>query len=213
MKLYFLPVHKMMHPTLKRFSKVVHNGGGSRQGWQGTITRINENSITVKFSELEQEYTWDWFKVNFYISTIAISKMKDFFNGEGYLKKYRTFCCQLGSLNTKRNTHQEMKGIIDSVNEGYTPIYTDKRPQTASNIKGAKCSVVITDDIKDPLDEVGTFMVIDNDGKWHGTHKTQRLAEIAASSIVKEKNKRLRIVKHCADVDPRVIVEADVTRK
>lgn len=139
--------------------------------------------------------------------------MKGVFNGEGYLKKYESFACHLGTLNTKRNTHQEMKSIVDCSESGYTCVYVDKRPVTANSIKGTKCSLIITDDIKDPLDEVGTFMVIDSDGKWLGTHKTQRLAEISASEKVKKENKRLRIVKHCADVDPRVIIEADITRK
>lgn len=195
MTIKFLPIHSKMRMCINNGMQVVHNGGGSRQGWTGKIISTLGGGVTVHFKHngKNQKYTWDWFLENFYISCYDIAKMKGTFNGKSYCDKYRLFALSHDSLKQKqRNTHKDIKALADAKDVGYTSVVTDKR---------------------DPLDEVGTYMVLDNDGKWHGTHKTQRLAEVAASGLVKNNNKLFRIVKHVADVKPRVIVEADVERK
>lgn len=216
-KALYLPIHPAMKPFLKEGMRVIHNGGSGRQGMTGIISEMTKTTGSVKVlfdsHNTSCSFSLRFFLDYFYIEVESIRKLSGF-KQASYIRKYQDFITSPVVLENKQlNTHEEMKAIVDAKAKGFTSVYEDKRPRTKDTIRGADYSTVIIDDIKDPLDEVGTFMVIDNDGKWHGTHKTQRLAEIAASSLVKEKNKRLRIVKHCADVDPRVIVEADITRK
>ncbi|AGZ17784.1 hypothetical protein RJ80_gp11 [Vibrio phage phi-A318] len=192
----FLPVHAKMRPAIKNGMQVIHNGGGSRQGWLGKVISTIGGEITISFnySGKNQKYTWDWFLSNFYISCYDIGKMSGVFNGKGYYDKYRLFVLTHNALKQKqRNLHKDNKALADAKDNNYTSTVGDKN--------------------LDPLDDIGTYMVLDNDGKWHGTYKTQRLAEAAASSLVKKNNKLFRIVKHVADIKPRVIVEADVERK
>lgn len=207
----YLPIHPAMKPFLKEGMRVIHNGGSGRQGMTGVVSEMTKTtgSVEVLFDSHNTScsFSLKFFLDNFYIELCSIRKLYGF-KQASYIRKYHFFITCPAVLKRKQlNTHEEMKALVDAKAKGFTSVYEDKRPTT----KGQDFTA--NGPTKDPLDEVGTFMVIDNDGKWHGTHKTQRLAEIAASSLVREKNKRLRIVKHCADVDPRIIVEADVTRK
>lgn len=198
MAMKFLPIHRSMYNSLEKGMNVVHNGRGNRQGMKGVIRMVRPTKtvgfVTIKYSTgAIQDYSREWFLDNFYIFVGDIKGMGGCFNGVPFIDKYSEYAVTLPMLKEKqRPKHEAIKLIVNAKEAGATPVL---------------------DDPNDPLDEVGTFMVISGEGKWHGTHKTQRLAEIAAAAEVKKNNTRMRIVKHVADVEPRVVIEADVVRK
>ncbi|AHN84684.1 hypothetical protein PV_033 (endogenous virus) [Gutovirus Vc1] len=200
MAMKFLPIHRSMAKLLKAGHTVVHNGKGNRQGMKAIIKAVRPDQVIgfvkVKYCSTgaTQEYSREWFLDNFYLFVGDIDKMGGYFNGKPFITKYSKYACTNSQLKKRQHTHAEVKALVEATEEGYTSIITDKKEE-------------------EDLDRVGTYMVLDNDGKWLGTHKTQRLAEVAASGIVKKDNKLVRIVQHVADVKPRVIVEADIERK
>lgn len=200
MAMKYLPIHRSMAKLLKAGHTVVHNGKGNRQGMKAIIKTVKHDQVIgfvkVRYPStgVTQEYSREWFLDNFYIFVGDIDKMGGYFNGKPFVDKYSKYASTQSQLKKHQHTHQEIKALVEATEEDYTSIITDKK-------------------VEEALDEVGTYMVLDNNGKWLGTHKTQRIAEVAASGIVKKENKLVRIVQHVADVSPKVIVEATINRK
>ncbi|WLJ89344.1 hypothetical protein [Vibrio phage vB_ValA_R15Z] len=194
MAVKFLPIHKQMRKCLKNGMRVVHNGGGSRQGWAGKIISTLGGNVTVFFVDKgkNQKYSWDWFLEFFHICVDDIETMKGVFNGKGYNSKYRLFVVSHSELKQKqRNTHADNKALADAKDTGYTSIVSDKNT--------------------DPLDEVGEFLLIHRGKVLGEPHKTQRLAEIAASKFTKENRCGVGILKLVSEAKP--VCEAEIIRK
>ena len=193
----YLPVHARMAKCLKVGMTVVHNGGGKRQGLVGKIKSVQQGEdkkfILVHFPnsnlEFSQHYTKQWFLENFYISIDDVHKMGGYFNGKPFIEKYRPYMKGQGAmLLKKRNTHQELKAIVDAKASGFTSVIADK---------------------SDPLDEVGEYIVVGEEG--HPIHKTQRLAEIAAGVLVKKYSRKFVVAKCVAVAEP--VTEVNIKRK
>lgn len=191
----YLPIHKKMRPCLKNGMGVIHNGGGTRQGFVGKIISTVGKEITIHFTgkNFNQKYSWDWFLENFHIDILVIEKMKGYFNGTGYLSKYRLFIITDKALaRRQRNQHKDNKALAEAREGGYTSVVTDKNEQ-------------------DPLDEVGEYVLLVKDGMLSSGHKTQRIAETLAAKHTKEKRCWVGIMKLVAESKPRC--EADIIRK
>ncbi|CAM0028904.1 hypothetical protein VPHD529_0023 [Vibrio phage D529] len=179
MAMTYLPLHANMARTLKKGMTVVHNGQGNRQGMKGVINFVNESNrsqfVVIKYKEgCTQSYSKNWFMDNFYIFVGDIKTMGGYFNGVPYLAKYAHFTCSNTKLKLGRQpTHKENKAVVEA--------------------KAAKV---------DPLDEVGTYLCLANGQLVCGSHKTQRLAEIAAGKHTKENKCVVSIVSVVSDSVP-----------
>lgn len=211
MAVKYLPVHKQMRKVIKGSMRVVHNGGGCRHGMSGHIISTLGGQVTVHFNKgFNQKYSWGWFLENFYIDIETILKMSGIFNGTGYVKKYKLFSVTHQNLVAKKhNTHAENKAIVDAENKaiveaklgGYTSIVNDKNADTNDDKPAAR----------DPLDEVGDFILIAQSQMLGGTHKTQRLAEIAAAKYTRDNRCCVAVFKLVSQSN--VIVDAEIVRK
>ncbi|QZI86116.1 hypothetical protein PODOV006v2_p0022 [Vibrio phage 15E36.1] len=191
----YLPIHKKMRPCLKNGMGVIHNGGGTRQGFVGKIISTVGKEITIHFTgkNFNQKYSWDWFLENFHIDILVIEKMKGYFNGTGYLSKYRLFIITDKALaQRQRNQHKDNKALAEASEGGYTSVVADKNEQ-------------------DPLDEVGEYICIAKGQVIGNVHKTQRIAELAASAYTEKNKCRVGILKVVADCNAKCV--ADIVRK
>lgn len=197
MAMKFLPIHRNMAKTLTTGMTVIHNGKGNRQGMKAVIRNIKRDSVIgfvrVKFSGsgATQEYSREWFLDNFYIFEGDIKKMGGFFNGVPFIEKYKTYLCTNSQLKSKQqHNHAEIKALVEAKEEGYTSVIADNR---------------------DPLDEVGEYICIAKGQVIGNVHKTQRIAELAASAYTEENKCRVGILKVVADCNAKCV--ADIVRK
>lgn len=198
----YLPIHRKMLKELKKGMKVVHNGGGVRQGESGRIVRVGEGVIEVSLNVyLPSQYTENWFLDNFYISVSDISSMVRFFNGSEYINKYENWAVPINTFNMSRQvTHRSMKLIVDRELLDKVNSCSVSKEDT---IEAVNHNISQTTKGQDPMDKVGDYKLCTLDGHLVSDHKTQRLAETAGVAYSRDKRVQCNIWKLCATTEPK----------
>ncbi|CAM0029464.1 hypothetical protein VPHD530_0029 [Vibrio phage D530] len=197
MAMKYLPIHRSMAKLIKTGMSVIHNGKGNRQGMKAVIKSVKPDSVIgfvrVRYCETgaTQAYSREWFLDNFYLFIGDIKPMGGFFNGEPFVEKYSKYACTNSQLKKgHQHTHVEVKALVEAKEEGYTSVISDNR---------------------DPLDEVGDFILVSRGQKLSGQHKTQRIAELAAAKHTRENKCCVAVFKLVAQSN--VVVDAEIIRK
>lgn len=192
MSTLFLPIHPRMDLSKLVGAIIINNAGGGLQGQEGKIVRSTASSTHVEYtSGRRSRYITSFFFKRFYVSVFSLeTTMQHDFNYAGFVDKYKSYVLPKNVLVKKCISHAEMKEQVDSK--------LKEKPVSQCETK------------QEYVDETGHYLVISK-GEIVGTpHKTQRLAEIAASKHVKEKRCRAAVLKVVAEINP--ICEAEVIR-
>lgn len=198
----YLPLHPSMRNFLKNGMTVIHNGKTSRRGNKGFISGISGGTIFITYSNprirSSQNYSIDWFMENFYIICSDILGMKGF-KGKGYFDKYKHLHKTPSELTKIQPKHCDNKTQVEHCSVSCLKKIRD----TALFMLGSPLIEEKEEEpLIDPLDEVGEFIVLEiKSGKICGKRRTQRLAELLADSLYKEKKGKYLITKVVSELE------------
>lgn len=188
----FLPIHPRMSLSSLIGATIINNAGNGLQGEEGVIVEVVGGYTKVNYvSGRSSRYLTSAFFKRFYVSVLSLGLTSQHnFDYAGFLGKYQNYSLTKQMLSQQRISHAEMKEQVDSK--------LKEKPVSQCETK------------QESVDATGHYLVMSK-GEVVGTpHKTQRLAEIAASKHVKEKRCRAAVLKVVAEVNP--ICEAEVIR-
>lgn len=175
------------------------------QNEKGVYVRYVSRNLQWATDTEPQWYSSGWFSENFYVIASDILPLKGF-NGRKYFEKYKEFCKTLHDLQNVQPKHKELKEKVDKLSsiglDSSVLIEVDanssggvlsalishlsknKIDLSKQHLKEVLASQCHTDKETDYLDSVGEYHVVNyKNMKHHGSHKTERIANMKAVEL------------------------------
>lgn len=187
----FLPIHPRLTNRMLNGATILHCGEGKNyRGLVGMITSYDSERLYIRWKgrATSLSYSREWSMNNLRVSVVSLKSISSTFHGEGYAKKYASFVVTSGRSFYPPMNHADMKAMQVSEQEP-----------------------VVDTPVIDPKDEVGHYMTVKVIGGKIASHKTLRLAELAATAHTEKYQEEVIIYKEVARTKPVVTCKAEVT--